>query len=192
MRKLNKKTLTLVVSLALILCVGVGGTLAFLMDISDPVENTFTPSEVTTKVEETVENDVKTDVKIANTGDTEAFIRAAIVINWADGQGNVYGKTPITTDDYDMELNLADGWVYNETDGFYYWTKPVAAGDETGVLIKSVQLAGNVTAPEGYALSVEILCSGVQSVPAAAVEAWSNGLYTVSNVGTAKAVLVAK
>jgi len=49
-----------------------------------------------------------------------------------------------------------------------------------------------VEVPEGYALSVEILCSAVQSVPAAAVEAWSNGLYTVSNVGTENACLTAK
>ena len=204
---MNRKLTVLLVSLALVLCVGVGGTLAYLFDITQPVENTFTPSEVTTEVVETVENDVKKDVMIHNTGDTVAFIRAAIVVNWADGEGNVYGKTtPVKGTDYVMEFyNDADDgkdgkWIMDSSDGFYYWTKPVAANDNdsttnvdlTGMLIKSVKLADNVTAPEGYALSVEILCSGVQSVPAEAVEAWSNGLYTVSDAGETTAQLVAK
>ena len=193
-REFSRKAAMLLASLIVLMCVGMGNVLAYLLDTIGPVENTFTPSAVTTKVEETVnpEQTVKTNVMIANTGDTEAFICAAIVINWADGNGNVYGTTPIAEDDYDMQLNLNDGWVFNTTDGFYYWTKPVAADDETGVLISSVKLADGVTAPQGYALSVEILCSGVQSVPTSAVEAWSNGLYTVSGAGTADAVLVAK
>ena len=191
--KLNKKKIALLVSLALLL-VGVGGTLAYLFDVTDPIINEFTSSEVTCDVVETVTATQKTDVMIHNTGNTEAFIRAAIVINWADADGNVYGKTPIQTTDYDMDLNLSGGWVLNTTDGYYYWTKPVAADDGdassadlTGVLIESVKLANDKTAPAGYALSVEILCSAVQSKPAAAVEAWSNGLYTVDADGNLKA-----
>ena len=192
-RNMNKKSIILLVSLVLLLTLTVGGTLAFLFDIAGPVKNTFNPSEVTCDVIETVnpEKTQKTNVMIQNTGDTEAFIRAAIVINWADGNGNIYGKTPIKDSDYALDLNLsADGWVEGK-DGYYYWTKPVAPDAKTGVLINSVKLNDGVKVPEGYALSVEILCSAVQSVPATAVEAWSGGLYTVDKVGTADAVLKA-
>lgn len=185
--KLNKKKIVLLVSLALLL-IGVGSTLAYLFDVTSPVINEFTPSEVTCDVVETVNNDVKTNVMIHNTGNTDAFIRAAIVVNWANSKGDVYGKTPVQSTDYVMELDLQNGWVAGD-DGFYYWTKPVAANDDasdkdlTGVLIKEVKLADGKEAPEGYALSVEILCSAVQNEPAAAVEAWSNGLYTVDANG---------
>lgn len=185
--KLNKKKIVLLVSLALLL-IGVGSTLAYLFDVTNPVINEFTPSEVTCDVVETVDNDVKTNVMIHNTGNTDAFIRAAIVVNWANGNGDVYGKTPVQSTDYVMELDLQNGWTAGN-DGFYYWTKPVAANDDandndlTGVLIKEVKLADGKVAPEGYALSVEILCSAVQNEPAAAVEAWSNGLYTVDANG---------
>ena len=189
--KLNKKKIVLLVSLALLL-IGVGSTLAYLFDVTSPVINEFTPSEVTCDVVETVDNDVKTNVMIHNTGNTDAFIRAAIVVNWANGDGDVYGKAPVQRTDYVMELDLANGWIKGN-DGFYYWTKPVAANDDasdndlTGVLIKEVKLADGKEAPEGYALSVEILCSAVQNEPAAAVEAWSNGLYTVDANGDLKA-----
>ena len=87
----NKKTIILLVSLTLVLGLAIGGVLAFLSASTTELENTFTPSQVTSKVIETVTETEKTNVMIQNTGDTEAFIRAAIVINWADGNGNVYG-----------------------------------------------------------------------------------------------------
>lgn len=175
--KLNKKKIVLLVSVVMLLTMTVGTTLAYLLDTSDTIENIFNPSEVTCAVTETVTETEKTDVMITNTGDTEAYIRAAIVVNWADGKGNVYGKTPIKNSDYALDLSET-GWIEGD-DGFYYWPNPVAPNNATGYLIDSVKLADGVNAPAGYALSVEILCSAVQSVPAKAVEDWSNGLYTI-------------
>ena len=56
--------------------------------------------------------------------------------------------------------------------GYYYYTAPVAPHASTGVLIDlCTPVAGR--APEGYTLSVNVLASAIQSVPAEAVgQAW--------------------
>lgn len=161
MRKFSKKTVALVVSIALLLCIGIGSTLAYLIAESGTVENKFTPSDVTTQVEESFDGTTKSNVSVKNTGDIDANIRAAIVVTWQDANGNVYGKTPVAGADYTMELNLENGWSKGE-DGFYYWNDPVAPGANTGVLITFCTAAN--TAPEGYSLCVEIIGSGIQAV----------------------------
>lgn len=107
--KRKRKVTALLVSVALIVCVAVGGTLAFLADSDGPVVNTFTPSKVTTTVDEKFDNDVKENVKIKNTGDTTAWIRAAVVITWQDKNGNVYAQAPVENTDYTISYDLANG-----------------------------------------------------------------------------------
>lgn len=166
------KPAALLVSLVLLVGVAVGGTLAYLVTNTDPIENQFTPSKVTTTVEEELSGDVKSEVKIKNTGDTEAWIRAAVVITWQDANGNVYGGTqPVADTDYTIEWNVDEQKTDHEkwfkgSDGFYYWTKPVAPNALTGELIKECKPTSPSTAPEGYALTVEIIGSGIQSKPA--------------------------
>lgn len=183
------KSKALLASLLLVIGVTIGGTLAYLVTADGPVKNTFTPSEVTTYVEEGREGSVKSNVMIQNTGDTTAYIRAAVVVTWQDEQGNVYGQKP-DADDYTIKWNLNDGWKKG-ADGFYYWTSPVLSDDEnvdnccTGVLIESCEPTENNKAPEGYSLAVEIIGSGIQSVPTSVVaEAWSSGVENVDGDGT--------
>ena len=157
------------VALLLLLCCTVAGTLAYLVTSTDPVTNTFTPAHVSTAVDETFENGVKSDVKIKNTGDIPAYIRAAVIINWADGDGNV-SATPVKTTDYTIKWTK-EGWV--EHGGYYYYTAPVAVGALTGQLFTGCELAKGVTPPEGYSLQVTILADGIQSEPAdAVIQAW--------------------
>ena len=179
---MKKKTIGLLVSLVLLLTVSVGATLAFLIDQTDPLPNTFTPSEVTVQVNETFNGTTKSNVSIKNTGDTEAYIRAAIVVTWQNAAGEVYG-VPVESGDYTLTLSTTDGWDIETTDGYYYYTSPVAPGTNTGILIDSCT-AG--TKPEGipndYYLSVEIIASGIQSVPTSVVaEQWG---VTVASDGT--------
>ena len=99
-RRKSRKSAALLVSLLLLLSVTVGGTIAFLMDDDGPLVNLFNPSQVTTNVVETIDGTTKKDVKIQNTGDTDAWIRAAVVITWQDSAGNVYGQLPVEGEDY--------------------------------------------------------------------------------------------
>lgn len=182
------KPAALLVSLVLLVGVAVGGTLAYLATNTDPIENQFTPSKVTTTVEETLEGNVKSEVKIKNTGDTEAWIRAAVVITWQNEAGNVYGGTqPVAGTDYTISWNKdttnSDGnWVTGK-DGFYYWTKPVAPNGLTGELITECKPVEG-KAPEGYALTVEIIGSGIQSKPASVFnDNWASSGLQVNNAG---------
>lgn len=160
----KKKNLITLVSLLAILCVTVGGTLAYLVTTSGPVTNTFTPTSVTTEVLEKFENNKKTEVKIKNTGSTDAYIRAAIVVTWQNAKGEVYGTQPAAND---YNLVIGDGWTEGN-DGFYYWNGIVKSDDDapndcwTGELITSC--SPKVVPPaDGYFLNVEIIGSGIQA-----------------------------
>lgn len=181
-RRRSGKSIALLVSLILIVCVTIGGTIAFLIDTDDPIQNLFDPSEVTTKVEETFEGGEKTNVSIKNTGDIEAYIRAAVVITWKDADGNVYGQAPVAGEDYTIMYATDTGWKM-ASDGFWYYTTPVAVDANTGYLIISCTDLGN--APEGYFLSVEIIGSGIQSKPDHVVTTvWSSGVSRVNSDAT--------
>lgn len=179
-RRRSGKTITLLVSLLLIIGVIVGGTIAFLMDTDGPLNNLFNPSQVTTKVEETLDGTTKKDVYIENTGDTDAWIRAAVVVTWQDENGNVYGQAPVEGTNYD--ITWGTGWKTGD-DGFYYWTSPVKAeSGVTGDLIETISSKGNPPT-DGYYLTVEVIGSGIQNKPAKVFDTeWaSSGLKVNDN-----------
>lgn len=170
----------LIASVALIGALAAGGTLAYLFTDTKPVPNVFEPAEVTCAVvEPEYTTDEKTDVRVRNTGDVNAYIRAEIIVNWADENGNVFGK-PVEEGDYTIELG--SGWVEG-SDGFWYWTQLVEPGKETGYLISLLKQNVGVIAPAGYYLSVSVLSSAIQadgideSDDSAVVGAW----YTEAN-----------
>lgn len=178
----TKKPVALVAILVL-LCCAVAGTVAYLVTSTGPVTNTFTPASVTTYVEEEFNGQTKSNVKIQNTGDIDAYIRVAVIVNWADDKGNVSG-TPVKDSDYVMDLNIDTGTTTNApwfkgSDGYYYCKTAVKSVKQntkncyTPVLIKSCIKATGAQAPAGYDLQVTILADGIQSAPADAVQqAW--------------------
>ena len=85
MKRINKKVILLAVSLMLILSAAIGGTVAYLIDQTGSITNTFTPAKVTPEVTEDFTNNVKKDVKITNKGDIPAYIRVKVVVTWKNG-----------------------------------------------------------------------------------------------------------
>lgn len=159
----SKKMTAVVVSLLLILCLGAGGTLAFLIDTKEPVVNEFQPANVTPTIVETFNGKTKENVKIKNSGNANAYIRVAVVASWQVSDGVLYGKVPQLGEDYTMTPNLEkDGWFYCENDGFYYYSKAVAPGGETGILIQNAAPIAD-KAPEGCTLHIEIVAQTIQS-----------------------------
>ena len=159
------------VLLILAVVLAIGGTLAYIIANTASVENKFTPGEVRCEVEETFKNNVKSDVKIKNTGNTAAYIRATYVVTWQKDDGTVNGKMPVVGTDYTIEFAENSGWKL--IGDYWYYTSPVAAGGEPGVLIASCKLAEGAAVPTGYHLSVEIIASAIQSEPASVVaEKW--------------------
>lgn len=170
-RAKNRKSTVLLSALVLILVLFAGVTTAFLIAGAGSVTNTFRSSQVACKVNEEFDGTTKTNVTISNTGDTEAYIRAAIVVTWKDPEnGNVYGAMPVEGKDYTMELDLSN-WIVG-TDRYYYYKNAVQPGDETEILITKCEAVPS-NAPAGYGLNVEILGSAIQSVPVSVVnEKW--------------------
>lgn len=170
--KLNKRAVVLLVSLVVLLAVTVGTTIAFLANKTPEVENTFTPSRVACAVNEVTKNQVYT---VQNTGDTTAYIRAAVVVNWVNDAGHVYAKAPTYT-----VTPENTNWVLG-SDGYYYYINPVAAGayiDET----LTVMLDDGSIVPTGHTLQVEVVASAIQAT-VIAVNDWSNGVATATTDG---------
>lgn len=170
----------LLAALAVIAMGVVGGTVAYLVTKTGPVVNTFTPGVVSCKIDETFDGTTKSNVYVTNTGNTNAYIRAAIIVTWKDAAGNIAATVPAKGTDYTLELNETD-WV--EHDGYYYYKGSVAPNAQTENLIETCTAKN----PYGdYTLSVEILADAIQSTPSNAVESsWhvsiSNGSVTPKN-----------
>lgn len=181
----NRSFVALAALLVLVLGI-VGTTLAWLTDKTDALTNNFTYAKVSCEVLETVnENETqKTNVRIQNTGNTEAYIRATYVVTYRDEAGNILYET--LEDDWKVDLTKeinTDSWVPGK-DGYWYCKTPVAPGEETPVLFND-PINGNGTflndgrSKEQAITYVEILATAIQSQPVNAMgEAWG---YTMNN-----------
>lgn len=196
MKLFTNKKLVIITATVLLLAVAVGTTLAFVFTNTNPVENTFTPSNVACAVVENkgtlVTGDVvytgtiKENVQIKNTGDTDAYIRVAVVVTWKNKDGTkVWAQTPTATD-YTVNYDLTNGWEKG-SDGYYYYEDAVNPNALTNVLITNAKQ--NVTGPVGsdgtqYYLSIEIVASAIQATGISGVtnaqDAWARAAATTS------------
>lgn len=163
-RVMKTKQPVALVALLLLLCCTVAGTLAYLVDSTDPVTNTFTPASVSTEVNEDFDGITKSNVTIKNTGNIDAYIRATVVVNWASDKevGVVSGTAPKEGTDYTIDWTMVN-WV--KVGDYYYYTQKVAAKGETKQLFTDCKLKEGVTPPSGYHLQVTILADGIQAEP---------------------------
>lgn len=177
---MSKRKRIIALLVGVILLAGTAGTLAWL-SVTGVLVNQFGIGSVTPSVQETLNGKVKSDVKAKNTGTAPAYIRVAVDIYWQDQDGarlwDEPKEEPKGEADYEIAWSVADAsgansaynWV-KASDGFYYWTSPVAPGAETGVLINRVT---ELKATEGRNLVVDISTQAVQATPDEAVrDAW--------------------
>ena len=161
-RVMKTKKPVALVALLVLLCCTVAGTVAYLVTSTNSVTNTFTPASVTTEVVETFANGVKSDVKIKNTGNIDAYIRVAVVANWANSAGDVYGgAVPTEGTDYTAPV-LQNGWI--KVGDYYYYTSAVPAGSSTGTLFAPIEQL-TTCKDANYGLQVTILADGIQAEP---------------------------
>ena len=154
------KSSALIIALALILVLAVGGTVAYIFTQTGPVINTFTPADAKITVDEQTSDNQKTSITVVNnsTG-VPVYIRVALVANMIDKDKNVTGaaSVPTFTPGYD--------WIKG-SDGYYYYTKAVPVGGSTGNLLeKAMTLDEN--------MQVVVLADAIQAIPKQAViDAW--------------------
>lgn len=175
-KKQHFHTLVMICILTLLLLGTVLGGIAY-MQAHSHISNTFTVAVMELEVNETFENNVKSDVKVLNQGDVPAYLRAAVAVNRKDADGNILSSVPVENEDYN--ITMGEGWNKG-SDGCWYCNSSVAVGEESPVLIENCILN---TAEEGKRLSVDILVQGVQAEPSDAVqELWgatvSDGILT--------------
>lgn len=165
MKRMNSKAVVLLITIAVLLTVTVGGTVAYLAASTPAVTNVFTPGSVPPHIIEELEDEVKQNVTVKNNGTVDAYIRAMIVVTWQDKDGNVYPAMPEAGEDkdYTIELNIGtDETQWTKADGFYYYNDRVTAGASTEKLIITCSpVAGQ--APDGYTLHVEIMAQAIQA-----------------------------
>lgn len=154
-----------IISVVLILTLAVGGTIAFLSTKTDPVVNTFNPSQVTCSVVENFDGKTKTNVNVENTGDIPAFIRVKLVAYRTNDQGQHIGgvsEVPAFT--------LGKDWA--KCGDYYYYTYPVAPGaTPADSLAEVIKLTENYTDVDGGHQSIDVIAEAIQAGPEAAVKA---------------------
>lgn len=105
---MKKKIIITITMLALIICLTIGGTLAWLMDTTDPVQNTFTSGDVDITLVETPNTDTDND---------------GIADSWSAQMipGNTYAKNPkvTVTDSTDVDCWLFVRFEENGNAGTY-------------------------------------------------------------------------
>lgn len=153
-RRFNPRFVGLVLSLALLISGAIGGTVAYLLTSTNGITNTFTPAEVPISVSDTMSNNEKSNVKVTNNGNVDAYIRIALVATWQDKDGIVYPGTPTIT-----PVPKTD-WVKRD-DGYYYYTEPVKPGESTPAAFEPISVPSG--APDGCHLVIDVLAESIQA-----------------------------
>ena len=145
--KTTKKTILKTIICAIVIIASIGLTSAIVLKTSEPKENTFIPGKISCEVQE--------NYTIKNTGNTESYIRAEIIVNWVDEAGNIYAIKPEST------ITTGTDWEQSAKDGYYYYTKQIQAEESTTEIISEITTTGE--APEEYKISITILAEAIQA-----------------------------
>ena len=125
----------------------------YLVDTTIKLTNTFKPGTVSAHIEEEFDGTTKSSVKIQNTGNVPAYLRAKVVVNWLDDNGYILANPIGVTDPAEGKIDTENWQLLN--DGYYYYKGYVAAGDSKPLF------TGSVTLTEGC--QVEIIAEAIQA-----------------------------
>lgn len=165
MKKSQRKSLVLLIALALLLTCAVSGTAAFLAVGSGPLTNTFTPAKLDTKIVEAFNGQRKSAIHVQNNGTIDAYVRVGVYGYWAvkDSGGDEKIIAP-----WSFTATPADGWA--ENGGWYYYTRKLAPGETTGNLLKTdITEAGQPDSYPSAYLVVNVIHQSIQTEPAQAL-----------------------
>ena len=179
MKKLSKKAITVIVSVLKLISVSVGATVAYLIAKTPSIENSLQTATVSCAVQGDTSAELKSNITIKNTGNTDAYLRAKILVVWKSDNGVVSANMPVAGTDYTLTVGSTN-WLLG-SDGYYYYRSSVAPDSVSETLISSTTLLSE--RPEGYSLSVQIYASAIQSTPKSAVaQVWNARVGTDGNL----------
>ena len=170
---MKKKILTLSLAVCLAATAIVGGTLAYFTD-TDSEENVFTVGNVDIdldepKWKETGEKEAEDaypgeplakDPTVKNIGANPCFVRVSV--SNLDQFVDVYGANAniIYRTDY-VDGELGEGWELH-TDGYFYYTQPLAVNATTDALFDQIVMPTCLT-NNATAKSIEVTAEAVQA-----------------------------
>lgn len=189
---MKNKKLWIIVAL-LILVVICGETVAYMRKQSNTLNNNFVPAIVTCQVEETYQNNEKTNIQVRNTSNVDAYLRVRLVSYWMNSKGEIlYKASPTIKFSSNDSINTAD-WIAvdsgdNDNSYTYYYTKKVKPGD----LISTENLTTNLlksgskiileTDTKGNRQVIDVIAEAIQADTEIVVNAWNvtieNGIIT--------------
>ncbi len=164
---MKRKTLVLLAALVLIIVGVIGGTLAWLLDVTDPVVNTFTTSDIDITLEETAE---EFEMVPGHT------IAKDPVVTVLDGSEECYLFVKLEeSDNFDDFLSyvMADGWTALDGVSGVYYRKVLTADIGTSYSVledDEVSVKSTVTKDMMNALTEE-------TYPTLTITAYASQLY---------------
>lgn len=163
-----KKKLIAVSTIALIILIIAGGSMAWFMSDNN-VDNLFKFGTIEVEVVEKFEDingaEVTTylkNVQVKSLGTKKTYVRVRLVPEWSDP------SLPVSN----VELNLANNsdWVYFE--GYYYYTDYLNQHDITSLLLESVTFTELGPEYEGAVFTLKVVAEGAQVTHDAWKDIW--------------------
>lgn len=128
--------------------VGIGFTYALQKESSNYLDNSFVKVKDTSiEIKETFNGTTKEEVYFTLDSDIPVKVRAKLIFNFIDNEGNILSSKPIEGEDYLITLN--SNWKY--IDGYYYLNDSYSSGN-LPVLINKLKSLN-----ENNKLSLDIL-----------------------------------
>ena len=161
LKRARIRAVVLFVASILMFLISTGATIAFIVAETPSVDNVFTPPILRINLQGS--ND------ISNVGDLPVYVRALAVVNWVSTteEHTILSEQPKEGVDFEIDFHTTDWFL--ASDGFYYYRKPLAAGEQ----IHIIETAYRLVEKPGYEIRIEILSSAIQiNTPAAIEEAW--------------------
>jgi hypothetical protein len=163
---------TLILTLVLA-AVTIPMALSYLTSSPDALENMFTDPYVPPDITETFDGEIKENIRIENTGNVDAYIRAALVIQAKAENGDILAYSPVHGTDYTLSA-LGSTW-FKQKD-YYYFKHPVPPGGLTDVMFSKIEALNIPLKTLGgvhYYLNIDVASQSIQALPPGAVEsAW--------------------
>lgn len=132
---MKKKTLISIIAVALVICVSIGGVLAYLTAITDPVVNTFTVGNINLGLTETTGSNYKMVPGQTITKDPKVTVEANSEASYVFVK--VTKSTNAKFDDY-MTYDMAEGWTaLDGVEGVYYREVSATTANTDFVVIKN-------------------------------------------------------
>lgn len=129
------------------------------------------PDEIDVEIDDRVEGNVKSEVKITNPGVVTGYVRAAIVGYWCSAVGEVAGPWSPSDGEFVYAADWGAYWRQG-ADGFYYYLLPLEHGKETErPLFESYTLSEAASSAHvGQSLEINL---AVQIIPITQKSLWS-------------------